>query len=443
MSSLATMRARVPEALPSHPEPTIHLLLLLAQALHRYGTPADLLETTMAQVARNLCISAQFFCVPTALMVSIGEPENARTSILRVSPGQPDLEKLTQIRQLLVDLHDGKLPVERGIRNVESLLQATPRYGAAASVFSFALVSASAAIFLSGSYRDLLGSCLIGLTVGLVAVLGGQSQRVSSFVTPLSALVAAGLATLFARQVPGSTMQLMTLAGIVVLLPGFSLTVAVNELATNNLASGSARLTGAFSTFLQIGFGVAVGAKLFGWEPSLSQLGTAMPRELLPIGIVMASLGLCVSFQVPKKDFVWVIIAGVLGILGTQLGTKWMGNELGVFLGAFVLGTAAHWFERLRGKPAAILLLPGTILLVPGGVGFRSITLFLQRNTTTAIETAFAMFLTSMALVAGLLVAHVWIPRQRKTTAPLAIQTEPEECPADTPLPFSGPLSHP
>ena len=53
-----------------------------------------------------------------------------------------------------------------------------------------------------------------------------------------------------------------TLAGLIVLIPGFMLTIAIRELSTRHLASGTARLAGAGITFLGIIFGVALGNRL-------------------------------------------------------------------------------------------------------------------------------------------------------------------------------------
>jgi hypothetical protein len=49
-------------------------------------------------------------------------------------------------------------------------------------------------------------------------------------------------------------------------------------------------------------------------------------------------------------------------------------------------------------------------MLVPGSVGFRSLSSFLERRTLAGIETAFSMILTAVALAAGLLIAGVIAP---------------------------------
>jgi uncharacterized membrane protein YjjB (DUF3815 family) len=67
-------------------------------------------------------------------------------------------------------------------------------------------------------------------------------------------------------------------------------------------------------------------------------------------------------------------------------------------------------YERRLHRPAAVVLVPGILLLVPGSIGFRSLTALMERQAVAGIETAFSMILTAVALVAGLLVAGVIAP---------------------------------
>ncbi|HET7421951.1 MAG TPA: threonine/serine exporter family protein, partial [Gemmatimonadales bacterium] len=64
-------------------------------------------------------------------------------------------------------------------------------------------------------------------------------------------------------------------------------------------------------------------------------------------------------------------------------------------------------------RQASIVVVPGILLLVPGSVGFRSLTNLMDRQAVTGIETAFSMILTAIALVAGMLVAGVILPERR------------------------------
>ena len=56
---------------------------------------------------------------------------------------------------------------------------------------------------------------------------------------------------------------------------------------------------------------------------------------------------------------------------------------------------------------------PGMLILVPGSLGYRSLTALLDRQTVEGVEFAFGMMLVAMALVGGLLAASAIVPPKR------------------------------
>ena len=72
-----------------------------------------------------------------------------------------------------------------------------------------------------------------------------MTQTTAAFLATLTAL------TLAAFWTPLSV-PVVTLGGLIVLIPGLSLTLAMTEIATRHLVSGTARLTGALVLFLTI-----------------------------------------------------------------------------------------------------------------------------------------------------------------------------------------------
>jgi uncharacterized membrane protein YjjB (DUF3815 family) len=99
----------------------------------------------------------------------------------------------------------------------------------------------------------------------------------------------------------------------------------------------------------------------------------------------------------------------------TRLGSALLGPELGVFVGALAVGLGSNFFNRLTNRPAAVTLVPGLLTLVPGSVGFRSISALLESEVVQGIDTAFAMVLTAVSLVAGLLTAAAIYPERPLT----------------------------
>ena len=65
-----------------------------------------------------------------------------------------------------------------------------------------------------------------------------------------------------------------------------------------------------------------------------------------------------------------------------------------------------------------MVLVPGILLLVPGSIGYRSMSSLMERDTVAGIATAFTMVLTAVSLVAGLLIAGVLAPEPKLSTTP-------------------------
>jgi uncharacterized membrane protein YjjB (DUF3815 family) len=107
------------------------------------------------------------------------------------------------------------------------------------------------------------------------------------------------------------------------------------------------------------------------------------------------------------------VLATLVGFLGARVGTSVLGNELGVMVGAFALGVLVNVYCRWRNEPAQVVLVPATLILVPGSVGFRGISSLLHRETLTGVETTFGMFVVAMAIVAGLLIANAALSPRR------------------------------
>jgi uncharacterized membrane protein YjjB (DUF3815 family) len=109
----------------------------------------------------------------------------------------------------------------------------------------------------------------------------------------------------------------------------------------------------------------------------------------------------------------WIVLATLVGFVGARVGTSLLGNELGVLIGAFALGVLVNVYARWRNEPAQVVLVPATLILVPGSVGFRGISSLLHRETLTGVETTFGMFVVAMAIVAGLLIANATLSPRR------------------------------
>lgn len=416
----------------TQPEPLFHghtpqpgaaaeaLIEKLGRALHRYGSPAHRLEEAMDLVARRLGLDGEFFSTPTAIFaafrpVAATDRTAQRTILLRVEPGEVNLEKLSRLDQILSRVVRGELAPSAAATEVDAIVDAEARYGNLLSIFAFAFASGSTARFFGGGLGDVAAAAAIGFVIGILAIVMGRFPNTGRLFEACAAALTGFLVSAAIITSGAISSYIVTAAALIVLVPGLTLTVAMTELATRHLVSGSARLAGALMMFMSIAVGFALGDHLG------DLLGPAGPPFVPPsqpywtelVALVFSAAALLVLFRAHPKDYGWFLIAGSVALGGSRFGATHFGPHLGALVGAVLIGVGSNLFARLRDRPAAILQMPGLMLLVPGSLGFKSVTSLLENDTLSGVQTAFTVAMVAISLATGLLIANALLAPKR------------------------------
>lgn len=395
------------------PDDRIEFVLSLARVLHRYGTPAHRLEEAINAICRDLGIVVEVFTTPTTIIMSFGEPAELRTRMMRVHGDELDMDKLEQVDDLADDVAANRVTPAAGVDRLAEIVAAPHRYGRVVTAAVHALTVATFAVFFGGSWRDVVMAALSGLALGGLAAVARRSHAMAR-VSELVGAAFVALLTTIIGSVWAISPPLVTLAALIVLLPGMTLTVAIIELATGHLMAGTARLMGAVVGLMQLVVGVALGEKAaLSLVTQVALVPDSLPAWTQWLALVVSAAGMGVVVQAQPRAFAWIIGAALVGFLGTRAGVAWLGPEMGVLVGAFATGALANMFARLLQRPAQVVLTPAVLLLVPGSMGFRGMTSLLGRDTLTGVETVFQMFIVAIAIVAGLLVANAVVSPRR------------------------------
>ncbi len=202
----------------------------------------------------------------------------------------------------------------------------------------------------------------------------------------------------------------MILAGIILIVPGMTLTVALGELAHRHLVSGGARLLHAVMVMMSMILGVAVMLLAEEWSGVVSpEGGTAVAHPLWFGATVALVAGLCFSvlFTVPKGSVLLSAVSCVVAWLGWVLTERYfIPGAMASFSGAVGLGLYANALARATDRPSQIFLLPGLILLVPGTLGFLGFEEFIKGEAALGTIYLFNTMMNAAALIVGLVLAN-------------------------------------
>lgn len=392
------------------------LVVRLGSALHRFGAPAHRLELALENVARRLGLEANFLSTPTSLICAFEDGGERATILERLEVGSVDLHRIGALDDLAAQIASGELDTAQAFDEIRALELQPSFYSGPFRIMASGLATSTAAVILGGAAVEVLLTLLVGLLVGALTELGAVWDRMSRLVPVASAFLVALFCGAVQRGLPGLeplsdafSVPTVLVASLITLVPGLGVTVSVSELAQGSLVSGSARLFGAVLVFLMLGFGVALGSGASGLEIVESSSRVVLPLWTVLSCVAVAGLSFVVLFNAAARDVPWIVTIGLLTFLVTRLGTGRLGLELGTFAGAFAVGVLSNLFSRLTGRPAMIPRVPAVFLLVPGALGFRSVSSMLENDAVAGVQLGFTVGIVAVAIVTGLLVANALV----------------------------------
>ncbi len=404
----------------------VAFVLELARRLHQYGTTAPRLEMAVGGAAQRLGLVADVWSSPTAIIISFADASQGEdgiaqnTQVMRLAPGDVNLARLCEADAIADRVIAGELDLRQGFHLLRALGAPDTRRAQAGTIASFGLSAASiAALFLHSAWVDLVVAGVIGALIGAVTVLAGSRPRLAVASDLICAMLATTVATVVSAFIVPLAIKPVVLASLIILIPGMSLTTAVREISSQHLVSGMARMGGAMSTLFKLVFGTVAAAQLcaaVGIHARDYALAPLPPWTDYP-ALLVGAIAFAILFRAARRDWPVVIAAVVVGYLTTRWGGLIAGSlpaaPVGVFLGALLLGALSNVYARFAHRPGAVIREPGILLLVPGSVGFRSMSLLLERDTPVGMDTALLLVTLLVSIVAGLMFGDLLVSARR------------------------------
>ncbi len=395
-------------------------LIRLAKTLHQCGTPAYQLEAHLIKISDALELGGSFLISPTAITCIFwpkGDRENQEHSyVARMQPGDLDLGLLARTDELVEELCTGQRGLDDALSRLEEITNKPHPYPQWMIFIAFGLASAAFSMLMGTSWADVIASCLLGFGIYGLVFWSERSTRIQSALEPLAALAAAFCASAISFIEPSINMPLVVLASIIVFIPGLALTVGLSELAARDLVSGTARVMDAIMVLFKLYFGAFLGFAIanVAWGSITPQVAIPLPAWSGWLAVLVLSFCLMVMFKIRLKDAPWGVAAGFLGHGTSIIASAYFGIALGTFFAALFLGIYANLYARWLKAPAAIVLLQGIVVLVPGSKLYMGLNTVISGQEILHIEQIGSQsFLILMSLVAGLIFANILVDPRR------------------------------
>jgi uncharacterized membrane protein YjjP (DUF1212 family) len=337
-------------------------LIKLCRALMMYGAPTHRLEEYMTMSSRVLEIEGQFLYMPSCMIISFDDSTTHTTEVkvVRVPQGV-DLGRLRDVHNIYKDVVHDKLGVDEATRRLDAVMNQKNKFSTWFRVLMYGVASACVAPFaFQGRFIDLPIAFLLGCLVGVLQLVFAPSNELYAHVFEVSAAVITSfLARGFGSIKGGELFCFSALAqsSIALILPGYMVLCSSLELQSHNIVAGSVRMVHAMIYTLFLGYGITIGASLYGMMDSNASSKTTcnQPLErgwyfLFVPGFTMC---LCIVNQAKWRQTPVMLFMATAGFAVNSYCSMYFGantegsSQISNMLGALTIGILANLYSRL------------------------------------------------------------------------------------------------
>lgn len=391
---------------------TIDFITKTISLLAKYGASVIELQKTASKLMQRFLKDGEFLVMSGAFCINFGARFNHKTVMIPLANSELNVSKLQELTGVVEEVALDKCSSVEGLKELNIIDAKKPLYGKLLTVLGWAMSSFGVAVIFGGSWQVAIVATLISFVATMITLNSVDKLKILG--NPLSAffavIIAAGLTNVFGDY----SVPLAIVCGLIALMPGFSLTQGISEIAHSHIVSGSARLMSAIITLLMLAVGVFIGYKVVSLYSGI-KLNTFSVTpgswEIIVIATAIVMISFGIMFNAPRKHFWAIVVVGVLSTLTMIYGGEAGGSYLGAGTATFILIILGNVYARWRKCGGAIIKVPCIMVLVPGSVGFNGVISMLSTNMESGLETGLMMIMTAVSIVVGGLLADGVFPQ--------------------------------
>ncbi|KAI8370401.1 uncharacterized protein BYT42DRAFT_502206 [Radiomyces spectabilis] len=395
------------------------LILLLARALLKYGCPCHRMDDSLQLSAKMLSLNATFTFLSDSILISISskDTDEPYTMMVKAANGF-DNGKIVRVNRIMNQFHKDKCTLDTCLETLQEITRDPPTVSAWQMIVAFGALGFSASIIMfQGSWIDGALSAVLGSIVGALAVLAGNIT-IYGRVFEVSACIIVGFTARAMNDYACFTS--VAIPSILVLLPGYGMTMAMMELSSHHIPTGTIRLVYAIIYTLMLGYGLQMGSSLYGSINSSGADDGLCNRSVNPWFYIplfpMMSISIGVSFGSSPKEWPSQIFCAASGFCVTYfLGKVVPDSQIVGSIAAFATALYANLALKVTGEPPLSPLCVGVTFLVPGSIGVRGVYALLHQEDLAQAIFALRMIMIAMGLSVGIFAASMIIYPSGKT----------------------------
>ncbi|KZT02409.1 DUF1212-domain-containing protein [Laetiporus sulphureus 93-53] len=241
--------------------------LKLAKALLTFGAPSHRIESQLDAASAILKLDARYVHFPNLIIVTFLDSDTRTSEVHFVrASGRVALTSLHKVHLVYRQVLHDKFSVTEGTDALNEILRAKPLYPIyLRCMLAFICASVICVLAFGGSILDMFIS---GASASVLQYLGLRAASKSTIYANVYEISVSIIVSFIARvlaSIPGNIFCYTSIssAGVVLILPGFTVLISALELTARNIMCGSVRMVYAIIYTLFLGFGLTIGSEFY------------------------------------------------------------------------------------------------------------------------------------------------------------------------------------
>lgn len=299
------------------------------------------------------------------------------------------------------------IAVRDGVKRLRQIVYMPPLYSDWIQYLCAGIgAGGSAGLFFDGSWIDVAASTVLAIVVAIISGLCQQKRATDKMYQFISSCIVGFAVHTMKIMGTGICSQATIVSSVLNLLQTTQITLAMIELMTRNMISGSSRLVYAITITILCGFGLDVGKTMveviFGKLDDPAALADDSCNNPIPhVWYFVLFLPTAITYNIDLNahylQLPVMMMSCTIGFVTTYFMDNVIGVRLSATVGAFCVGLYSNIYSRWSNSPALIPEMAGLVILAPSGLAVRGAAKLLD-----GVDLTDGLGLTANVVIVGL-----------------------------------------
>ncbi len=224
----------------------------------KYGGEINRVEDTVQRIGLAYQMDAvHVFAISSSIVVTMVKDGNAISQTRRVHKLETNLERVEQYNALSREICKNQLSYNLLTEKLKQIEETKP-YPFWVSLFAYSLIGGSFAIFFGGGIIESIVGFIVGFILRYVMLMTDKFQANPFFANAAGASATVILTKLASFIFPGLDIQTVTIAVLMLLVPGVLFTNCIRDFVATDYTAGLSKIVEAIFIASAIALGVGV-----------------------------------------------------------------------------------------------------------------------------------------------------------------------------------------